>query len=417
VAAPAVSLSPGRINAAKHSVAVAFVLNGLVFSSWAARLPAVRDALDLSIGRIGLVLLALSAGSVVMLPSAGAVISALGPARTVLVGVLVGSGGVVIVGLAGQVWVLAAGLFLAGAGMAAWDVAMNVEGAEVERRLGRVVMPRFHAGYSLGTVVGAVTGSLAAAFRLSPAVHLPVLAGFVAVAGVASLRQFVPLDPGPGDTPEGARGRVRSVLAAWLEPGTLLIGALVFSMALAEGSANDWLTLAVVDGYGARHAVAAGVFAVFVIGMTATRMAGPALLSRLDHAFALRVSALLVLIGSALVITGAVLADPDDGPVPVGLYLFAGSGALLWGVGAALGFPMGMTAAAADPMNSAARVGVVSTIGYTAFIAGPPVLGALGQQTGVAVSLSAVSVAVLLAMLTAGAVRPSKTTNMAEDRR
>ncbi|GAB6901217.1 MFS transporter [Kineosporia succinea] len=397
---PAPLHSPARISSAKHSVAIVFALNGLVFSSWSARLPAVRDQLDLSVGRIGLVLLALSAGSLVMLPSAGAVISALGPARTVLTGVLIGSAGVVAVGLAPDVWLLAAGLFLTGAGMGAWDVAMNVEGAEVERRIGRVVMPRFHAAYSLGTVGGAGSGALAAALDVSPRVHLPLVALVVLIGGTLAQRRFVAL---PGETEDGAqaRSRVRSVLAAWAEPKTLLIGALVFSMALAEGAANDWLALAVVDGYGAPHALGAGVFAVFVIGMTVTRMAGPALLERVENARALRISAVLVLLGSGLVISGTLVPGP-------GAYPMAVVGALLWGVGAALGFPMGMTAAAADPVNSAARVGVVSTIGYTAFIAGPPVLGAVGQQVGVALSLAGVSLAVLLALITAGAVRSSR---------
>lgn len=405
---PATTSETGPTGAARRSVAVVFALNGLVLSSWAARLPAIRDELGLSIGGIGLVLLALSAGSVVMLPLAGAVISALGPARTVLVGVIAGVAGVIVVGLAEHVWLLAAGLFWTGAGMAVWDVAMNVQGAEVERRLGRVIMPRFHAGFSLGTVFGATTGSLAAAAHVSPRVHLPVVALLVAISGTVALRWFLPLNPGDPEGENEALSRVRSVLAAWLEPGTLLIGALVFSMALAEGAANDWLTLAIVDGYGAGHELGAGVFAVFVTGMTVTRMAGPALLHRVENTRALRISALLVLLGSGLVITGSVFAGGHAARVSVWLYAFAVAGSLLWGVGAALGFPMGMSAAAADPVNSAARVGVVSTIGYTAFIAGPPLLGTIGQHVGVALSLSGVTLAVLLAMVTAGAVRSSR---------
>jgi hypothetical protein len=177
---------------------------------------------------------------------------------------------------------------------------------------------------------------------------------------------------------------------------------MVFSMALAEGAANDWLALAVVDGYGAGHAVGAAVFGVFVTGMTATRLAGPWLLARHDPAVVVRVSALLVLLGSGVVVAGAVATDGPAGTVALAPALLGG---LVWGAGAALGFPLGMTAAANDPEHSATRVGVVSTIGYTAFLAGPPLLGTIGQHVGVARSLLAVSGAVLLALVTAGAVR------------
>jgi cyanate permease len=136
--------------------------------------------------------------------------------------------------------------------------------------------------------------------------------------------------------------------------------------------------------------------------MTTMRMAGPAVLARFDPVWVLRSSAGLVLFGSGLVIIGAIHAD---GHFTVLEFAFPVVGALLWGMGAALGFPMGMTAAAADPVHSAARVGVVSTIGYTAFLAGPPLLGTLGQHIGTAQSLVGVSAAVLLAFITAGAVR------------
>jgi fucose permease len=377
-------------------------------------------------------MLALSGGSVTMLPLAGTVVRRLGPARAVLLAAGVALTGLVIVGLAPTVWALALGLALVGSGVGIWDVAMNVEAADVERQLERDIMPRFHAGFSLGTVAGAAGGALAAAVDLPVRVHLPLVSLVVMVAVAAAVRQFLPwrrhadgpgpvdaipapnpgLNPGinPGishhpeaeDAPGAAPGPRHSTLAAWFEVRTLMIGLLVFSMAMAEGSANDWLALALVDGYGAEHSLAAAGFGVFVAAMTAVRMLGPSVLSRFDHVVVLRGSALLVLAGTALVIGGAVRADGAGGGPD---YAVAVLGAIAWGAGAALGFPMGMTAAATDAEHSAARVGVVSTIGYTAFLAGPPLLGALGQRVGVARSLVGVSIAVLLALLTAGAVR------------
>ena len=380
-------------------------MNGFAVATGAARLPAIRDELALTPGELGLTLLWLSVGSVAMLTVAGAIVRLLGPARTVSAAAVVSMTGMAVVGFAGERWLLAIGLLLIGAGIGSWDVAMNVEGAAVERLLARVVMPRFHAAFSLGTVAGAGVGALAALGDVSVAVHLPAVALTTLVGALVAVRWFLPVLPEPArpaDVPRERGAALRSQLRAWGESKTLLIGVLVFSMALAEGSANDWLALSVVDGYGASNAVGAAGLGVFVTGMTAARILGPNVLERRDPATVLRASAFFVLAGSGLLILGAVLADGDASPA---LFLLAAAGALLWGCGAALGFPMGMTAAAVDEKHAAARVGVVSTIGYTAFIAGPPLLGALGQHIGVAQSLVAVSAAVLLALFTAGAVK------------
>jgi MFS family permease len=388
---------------ARTAVAVVFGVNGFAMAAWASRLPAIRDDLHLSTEHLGLILLALSGGSVAMLPWAGTLVRAFGPARTVLVASAVALSGITLVGLAGRLWILGLGLALTGAGVGAWDVSMNVEGAEVERRVGRAIMPRFHGAFSLGTVFGAGVGALAAGFDVPVRVQLPVVAGLVLALVVFFVRDFLPAAPATEPGPAAAvKSAISSQVSSWLEPSTLLIGVLVFSMALAEGSANDWLALAVVDGYGAVHAVGALVFGVFVTGMTAMRMAGPYLLGRFDHVLVLRSSAGLVLLGTGLVIVGAIWADGHGSPAQ---FVLAPLGALCWGAGAALGFPMGMTAAATDPARAASRVGVVSTIGYTAFLAGPPLLGTLGQHLGIAQSLVAVSGAVLLSLVTAGAVR------------
>src|SRR5680860_330916 len=162
-------------------------------------------------------------------------------------------------GLTGQVWVTAVGLFLLVFGSGAWDVAMNIEGAAVERALARTVMPRFHAAFSLGTVAGAVAGAAAAGFGGPLTVHLFVVAVLVAAVPALVVPGFL-----------SARGedqgtdRTRHLLRAWTERRTLLIGLMVFAMALTEGVANDWLAVALVDGYDVPAWVGASGFALFV---------------------------------------------------------------------------------------------------------------------------------------------------------
>ena len=181
--------------------------------------------------------------------------------------------------------VVAAGLGCYGFGTAVWDVAMNVEGAEVERHLGRTVLPRFHAGWSFGSIGGAGLGVVAARFAIPLPLHFVVVAVGTLLAVLVAVRTF--LVAREHDDEEDA-GASRS---AWLEPRTVAIGAMVLAFTLAEGSANDWLALALVDGYDARHFVGVAGFALFVTAMTTGRLLGPILLDRLGRVPVLLASA------------------------------------------------------------------------------------------------------------------------------
>jgi predicted MFS family arabinose efflux permease len=377
---------------AKVAVGASFALNGFAFASWIARVPAARDQLGLSEAGLGLLLLCMSVGSVLALPATGPVVHRFAPARTALGGGTLVVAGLLVLsaGLTAAVTPLAGlGLFLGGAGIGVWDVSMNVEGADVERRLGRAVMPRFHAGFSLGTVAGALVGAVAAALGVSLAQQL-VVTGLLVLAGLAgATRSFLPVH-GPEDgVPKGGSGVGR----AWRERRTLLIGLLVLAFAFAEGTANDWLALALVDGYGVSGAVAAVGFGVFVAAMTVARMGGTSLLDRFGRVAVLR--------GTAAAAVAGVLLFVFAPTVPIAL-----AGAVLWGTGAALGFPVGMSAAADDPAGAAARVSVVSAIGYTAFLAGPPLIGFLAESTGILRALLVVLGVMAASMLAVGAARP-----------
>ena len=377
------------LDRARISVSLAFGANGLVLATWLSRIPAVKSDLSLSPGRLGLVLLAMAVGAVVALPSSGTVIARIGAAWTVRLAAVLTCLGLALAGLAPDVPVLVVGLFLMGLGSGNWDVAMNVEGAEVERRLARSIMPRFHAGFSAGTVLGALLGVGLVAVDVPTSVHLVGVAAVVVVVAVLICRNFLPAAPHPEGEPRPPR---RSALHAWREPRTLVVGLMVLAFALAEGSANDWLAVAVVEGYGVPHATGVLVFAVFVTAMTVGRMAGTVLLDRHGRVVVLRVTAVLAVAGLLLVVLG--------GSVPV-----AALGAVLWGMGASLGFPVGMSAGADDPAHSAARVSVVSSIGYTAFLAGPPLIGFLADRIGVLSALWVVVAVLATGLVTASAAR------------
>ncbi|HYH34679.1 MAG TPA: MFS transporter [Nocardioides sp.] len=364
-------MSPGR--AARNAVAVAFALNGFVFASLFSRVPDLRAGLALDNSGLGLLLLVGSMGSVLSLPAAGALVRRTSAATVVNIGGVTVALAMPVAAVGavhlGSLPVTALGLAGYGVGTGIWDVAMNVEGAAVEQQLGRAIMPRFHAGFSLGSVAGAGLAVALTAVDVPLALHY----GFAAACCLAVLRatrSFLPARP------ESHGG---SVAGAWLEPRTLAVGLMVLAFALTEGAANDWLALALIDGHDAPRWLAVAGFALFVTAMTAGRMGGTALLDRFGRVPVLRATALVALTGLLLLVLG-------PHPAVVGL------GVVLWGLGASLGFPVGMSAGADDPARAAARVSVVSTIGYVAFLAGPPVLGFVGDRVGTLESLLVVAV-------------------------
>lgn len=397
----ATGTAPAPVRAATTATYVAFIGAGLALASWASRIPQVRDGLDLEPSELGLVLLAIAAGSLLALPLSGPVITRIGSRRmvTVMAALLSVSLALVAGGFLVGVLPVVVGLFLLGFANGAWDVAMNVQGAVVERRLQRSIMSRFHAGFSLGTVVGALLGALLVRLDVSVTAHLAAVAVLLAVVVPLSVRRFL-----PDEVPDEDRGsdaedgvqeeRVRpGVLTAWKEPRTLLVGVFVLAFAFAEGTGNDWIAVAMIDGYDVAPSLGTLAFAAFLAAMTVGRWFGPDILDRHGRVPVVRALAVVGIVGVLL------FAFAPSAPL-------AFAGAMLWGLGTSLGFPVGMSAGADDPERAAARVSVIASIGYCAFLAGPPLVGFLGDHATVLRAVTAVAALLALAALVAGNVRP-----------
>lgn len=391
-------VNESSLNKALIAVFVCFGLNGLVFASWAARIPAAAQDLGIGAAGVGLLLLFSAIGSVAALPLAGSVAQRIGTAGTVRAGGITTSAASLAIAAGlylGSIPLTGAGLLVFGVGIAGWDVAMNLEGADVERRLGRNIMPRFHGAFSAGSFTGAMIGALLSFAGVSLSLHLLAILTVVCVIVLIVPRNFLQLPHQPEAAPGGAAPGPVSRFGAWREGRTLLIGVVVLGAALTEGAANDWVAKATVDGLGTTESVGAVMFAVFVAAMTLTRWFGAKLIDRMGRVRALRICMSASLAGLLLFVLAPNL-------------WMAGTGAVLWGIGAALGFPMGMSAAGEDPAHAPARISVVSTIGYTAFFLGPPVLGFLGELWGVRNALLVVGVAMLVSIVFAPAAAERK---------
>jgi MFS family permease len=382
----------------RNAVFVVFTLSGLDIATWLGRIPSVRDSLDASTLEMGLLVLGMSVGSIAGLTVAGHVVARLGSRR----GVQLASGllvfGMLTAGIAVTFgwgfWAIWLFLIAFGFGNGLLDVSMNVSGAAVERRGGRTIMPLFHAAFSLGTLGGAGLGALAEQLDIPVALHLGVFGALTSAAMLVAVRSFgdeahVEEPTATGSIPVAAPV---SRWAIWAQPSTVLIGLIVLGMALAEGSANDWLALAMVDGHGLTNAGGSAVLTVFVAAMTVGRVLGVLVIDRFGRVPVLRGSAALAVVG-----LGMLIFVPN---VPIAIV-----GVVLWGLGASLGFPVGMSAAADDPRTAAARVSAVATVGYVAFLAGPPLIGFAGEHVGLLHGLLIVFVFIAVAGLVSGAAR------------
>jgi fucose permease len=389
------------LTAWRNAVFVIFALEGFAMASWASRIPQVRDILHASTAEMGLVLGGLAAGAVLGLLASSHVVTWLGATHTIRVLYCVASIGLLAAGaiaaFAPSLPALVVVLAVFGAGTSIVDVAMNLSGAANERAIGRTIMPLFHASFSLGTVAGAGLGALLLLLRVPIGVHLIGTGLLAIVVTLILVRYLRPAEHAVEQDAQHASSTWRARLAVWKTPRILLIGLIVLGMAFAEGSANDWLSLAMVDGHHVDNAAGAAIFGLFVAAMTIARVLGVKLLGRYGRVPVLRVSAIAAILGLLLVITVPVVA-------------IAIVGVVLWGFGAALGFPVGMSAASDDPRTATASVSAVATIGYCAFLIGPPVIGVLGQQVGLLNGLLIVVVLVAAASLASGAARIPRST-------
>ena len=386
---------------ARNAVYLVFAASGFIIASWTARIPQIRAALGVTPGVLGLILLCAAVGAAISTPLSGLVVAWLGEARTVAITGVITAAGLAIAAAGYRVGIapVAGGLFLFGVGAAAWDVAMNVQGAAVEQALGRSIMPRFHAGWSIGTVAGAGTGAVMVLAGVPVNVHLLAVAVAVAVAVPVATRHFLAHRQRAARQAGPAAGH--HPLAAWAEPRTLLIGLFLLCMAFTEGT-GDWLSLAVIDGYHAAAAVGTATFAVFLAAMTTGRWFGPRFIDRYGRVTVLRSGTVVALAGLLIIGFGT------DLPLALG-------GALLMGLGTALGFPVGVTSAADDPRRAAARVSAASSIGYLAFLFGPPAIGFLSDRVGVQHGIVLAGLLLAAAFFLAAATAPLPVSGPAVD--
>jgi MFS family permease len=367
----------------------AFVSHGLLFASWTAHIPQIKDHLGLTDGALGLALLGAPIGSVAAMLVVARILPRLGSKRMVQLSLLGYCLAGPLVGLEGSLPALFAALFAWGAFQGTLDVSMNTQAVTVERAAGRPLMSGFHACWSIGAFAGAGVGALGVAAGLSLTLQLFLLAVPVLLIGGGLTTVMMPDPAGPTES-AGSQDRPRRTAARLSRP-VLVLGAIAFASMLCEGASADWASVYL---HGSIHVSAgeAGIgYTTFALTMVLVRLSGNWLLARFPRRLLLPVLATLATAG----FTAGLLAGSAA-------TVIAGFGCL--GIGLALVIPSVNSAAGRLPgLSPGAAIAMVSAWGWAGFVFGPPVIGELASATSLTAALGVLPV--LTACIAAGISR------------
>lgn len=388
----------GAVARWRNAIITAFALGGVTVASWGPRLPTIRGELGVGTGTIGVLVACSTVGSIFGLMAARVALHRLGGRGAVFSALLVTAGALGLMGVgvsSGSVSIVAVGFTIVGLGVGTLDVSINVEGAAAERAAGRTLLPLMHAGWSAGAAIGAAIGALCAATGVRPGTQFLLLAALVVVVASVIARD-IPAEA-PEEDPRPAQVDTWQVklhrwLSGWSDRRLLLIGLVLLGCEFGEGSANNWLSLAVKQNHGQSAAVAALFMTLFAVSEASTRTVAGPLVDRLGRVRMLRYTTALGIAGVALFV------------VAHSIWL-VGVGVVLWAIGVSMGFPLGMSAAA-EGDDPATQVSVAASIGYQASLVGPPVIGFLAESVGLLSSLWVLAILFLGALSAAGSLRP-----------
>src|SRR5215210_2080189 len=258
----------------RAAVAAAFLIHSTVSGTWAPRLPAIKESLGLSDGELGTALVGLAIGLVAGTRLAGAPIDRFGSRPVMRAGFPLLAATLLLPGLANGIVTLFLSLLVLGVASGALDVAMNAQGIEVERRLGRPILSGLHGLWSVGLGLGAGVAALAATVEADPLEHFAVVAAVLAVASFAFLGGLVPAarrEPGESEEPH--------VPVRWTF-ALVLLGVIAFCSFVGEGAASDWSAVYMTQELGTSQALGAVAFAAFAVTMALARFVADSLRTR-----------------------------------------------------------------------------------------------------------------------------------------
>jgi MFS family permease len=341
-----------------------FWATGFGTGIWASQLPRMKALFALNDSGLSTVVLSFALGAVMTMPVVGGLTTWLGGVRTVVVTGVAAAATLVLMGAAWSYPSLLIAALLGGVSIGGLDVAMNTQATVIERAWGAPIMSGIHAWFSLGGLCGAAAGGVLIALVVPYSAVFAVGAAIALVAMTIVPRWLAV----PGE-PTGGLG------FAWPRLAVLGIGVLCLLAFLFEGAALDWTAVYMHEVAGATMDVAASGYAGFSLSMAVMRFVGDGFVRRFGPVRVLGSGAGLAAFGIALA-----CALPRPWAVTAGLTLA--------GFGQANIVPLLFSAAGRVPgVAAGAGVAMAATMGYGAFLLGPPLIGFLADWVGLRAAL------------------------------
>ncbi len=411
VSDPGMAAPPVELRRARWAVSALFLTNAVLYANLVPRFPDLRDALGLSNASLGTALAAAPVGALCAGLFAPWLIERVGSARLASVGLVGLAATMFAVSLADRWATLAVVLLVMGALDGVIDVAQNAHGFRVQRRYGQSIINAFHGMWSIGAVLGGLTGAVAAGREIPLVSHLGAMAVVFSVVALGSKRYLL---PGPDqhdvvhteaaipplgapavgtDSPEAPPNRRFRV---WSGAGKTLValGVLAVAAAVVEDAGASWSAIYLRDELAAGAALAGLGFVALQTAMTIGRFTGDALVDRFGQSRVVRTGGVLVALGMGAGLMGA--------SVPLGLAGFAAAG-----LGVATLVPAAMHAAEELPgLPPGVGLTVVSWVLRIGFLASPPVVGAIADAASLRLALVGVPLAGVAIVVLARAVAP-----------
>lgn len=362
------------------------MLHGAVTGSFAARIPWINERLQLDPASLGLALLMPALGAMVTMPFAGRLIHEHGSRAVTRWTLPAWCAAIALPAQAPNLPTLCLVLLAFGAAAGTSDIAMNAQGVEVENELRRSIMSGLHGMWSIGALLGAGVGAVAADVELDARTHHAIVA---VVLVAAALAVGVGLLLAAHEEELAAPPRF-----ALPTRGILLIGLVGFCAVFAEGASHDWCAVYLVDVTGAGEGTAGRAYAVFALTMAAGRLGGDAIVARLGAVRTVQLSGLMATVGGVVIVLARSAA-----PAFVGFALL--------GAGIAVVVPLAFAAAGRAGDHPAQSIAGVASIAYASGLAAPAAIGVVADLTSLPAAFALVTALLLVVALGAGALQPA----------